>query len=184
MRIIKYDVFTQTVDKGNPVGIIADADSFSPETMQQIAHDVGYNECCFVCSSETADYRLRYFTPGHETPLCGHATIGTMKYLTEILGLADNHDFKIETGAGILNIHYHHASNEIRMEQANAQFLPFSGDPTALLKAIGLEYTDLDERFPIVFGSTGSWTTIVPIKSLARFPAMQPDNKEFPDICQ
>lgn len=34
MRIIKYDVFTQTVDKGNPVGIITDADSLSPEVMR------------------------------------------------------------------------------------------------------------------------------------------------------
>ena len=182
MRIIKYDVFTQTVDKGNPVGIITDADSLSPEVMQNIAHDVGYNECCFICSSDTADYRLRYFTPGHETPLCGHATIGTMKYLADVLGLTADRDFKIETGAGVLDIHYDHAHGEIRMDQANAEFIPFTGDPIALMNVIGLEYSALDDRYPIVYGSTGSWTTIVPIKSLTCFSQMQPNNKLFPAI--
>ena len=38
--------------------------------MQTIARLVGYNECCFVCSSRVAELRLRYFTPGHETGSC------------------------------------------------------------------------------------------------------------------
>ena len=182
MEIIKYDVFTLTVNKGNPVGIIVDGDKYDDEIMQKIACIVGYNECCFICKSDVADYKLRYFTPGHETPLCGHATIGTMKYIVDCLGINNDLDFKIETGAGILDIHYNYDADEILMEQANATFTPFEGNKEQLLNAIGLEIEDLDTRYPIVYGSTGAWTTLIPIKTLDSFQKMKPNNDLFPAI--
>ncbi|MGQ0519091.1 hypothetical protein ACT453_59485, partial [Bacillus sp. D-CC] len=35
-----------------------------------------------------------------------------------------------------------------------------------LAHSIGLEVNDLDVSLPIVYGSTGNWTVIVPIKNL------------------
>ena len=182
MDIIKYDVFTSTVNKGNPVGIIPHGDEYDDEMKQKIAYIVGYNECCFICKSDVADYKLRYFTPGYETPLCGHATIGTMKYIIDCLCLNNDIDLKIETGAGILDIHYNYDADEILMEQANATFTPFEGNKERLLNAIGLSVEDLDTRYPIVYGSTGSWTTLIPIKTLDSFNRMKPNNSIFPSI--
>ena len=75
IEVLRYSSFTKQKDKGNPAGIILNGDSLTLEQMQETAHCVGYNECCFVGSSKMADYRFQYFTPGHETPLCGHATL-------------------------------------------------------------------------------------------------------------
>lgn len=182
MKIIRYDVFTQQVNRGNPVGIITDGDNYSESEMQAIAAAVGYNECCFVCSSQIADYRLRYFTPGHETPLCGHATVGTMKYLVGELGLTGDRVFTVETGAGVLEIGYDHGTGEMSMEQANARFLPFEGDVEGLMESMGLTGEDLDPRWPICYGSTGSWTVLVPIVGLEAFGRMVPHNDRFPHI--
>lgn len=182
VEIIRYDAFTNTPGKGNPAGIIFDGDQYSTEEMQKIAYLVGYNECCFICNSSKADLRLRYFTPGHETPLCGHATIASIAALMERDNIEHDTVLKVETLAGIITVQYDYLKREVTMEQADAQLIPFEGDKTKLLEAIGLELSDYDDRFPIVYGSTGSWTVIVPIRKLESFSQMQPNQKEFVDI--
>lgn len=46
--------------------------------MQVTAFQVGFNETAFPMKSEVADLRIRFFTPGHEINLCGHATMATL----------------------------------------------------------------------------------------------------------
>lgn len=181
-EVIRYDAFTRTIGKGNPAGIIFEGDAYSACDMQSIAKAVGFNECCFICSSAVADYRLRYFTPGYETPLCGHATIAAISALMERKNARTDIALKIETLAGIMAVQYHAATHEVVMEQANAQFVEFRGDTQKLLQAIGLDMGDYDERYPIAYGSTGSWTVIVPIKTLPCFSMMLPQNELFPEI--
>ena len=50
--------------------------------MQEVAKKVGFNETAFPLKSDKADLRIRYFTPGHEINLCGHATMATIYALT------------------------------------------------------------------------------------------------------
>lgn len=52
------------------------------------------------------------------------------------------------------------------MRQAIPKFQSFAGSKEALAHIIGLEVNDLDENLPIVYGNTGIWTLIVPIKKL------------------
>lgn len=51
--------------------------------MQDIAQQVGFNETAFVQNSDFADFKLRYFTPGQEMNLCGHATMATLYALKQ-----------------------------------------------------------------------------------------------------
>lgn len=74
IKVLHYDAFSQYPNKGNPAGVVLGADQLSDSDMQSIAHEVGFNETVFVVASDKADLRLRYFTPGHEINLCGHAT--------------------------------------------------------------------------------------------------------------
>lgn len=69
----QYDAFSTKPGMGNPAGIVLDADNLIDEEMQKIASKVGFNECAFPVKSNVADLRIRYFTPGHEMDLCGHA---------------------------------------------------------------------------------------------------------------
>lgn len=55
-------------------------------------------------SSDKADIRLRFFTPGHEMNLGGHGTIATI-YTLKSSGLLGNQtDITMETKVGILPI--------------------------------------------------------------------------------
>lgn len=182
VEITRYDAFTNTPGKGNPAGIIFNGDQYSADEMQKIAYLVGYNECCFICSSSKADLRLRYFTPGHETPLCGHATIASIVALMERNKIENDTVLDIETLAGVITVQYHCLKREVTMEQTDAQLIPFEGDKSKLLQSIGLDITDYEDQYPIVYGSTGSWTVIVPIRTLESFTRMKPDNKQFIDI--
>jgi PhzF family phenazine biosynthesis protein len=170
---------------GNPAGIVLEADGLTEEDMQRIAEKVGFNETSFVLSSEVADIRVRYFTPGFEMDLCGHGTVGTIYALRERGLLEEKTNLTIETKAGILPIQI--GANEngetfIKMRQAAPQFKDFAGSKEELAHSIGLEVTDLDASVPIVYGSTGNWTVIVPIKNLDACERMKPKNEAFPSV--
>ncbi|MCP1144892.1 PhzF family phenazine biosynthesis isomerase [Lysinibacillus endophyticus] len=185
ISVYHFDAFSKEPNKGNPAGVVFNADPLSDEEMQEIALKVGFNETAFALNSEVADVRIRYFTPGHETNLCGHATMATVCGLYTKGFLGDKKEFTIETKAGILPIKIATgASNEIliTMRQASPQFVEFKGSRKDLAHSLGLVESDLHEDFPIVYGSTGAWTLIVPIQKLESFNRMTPNNKTFPEI--
>jgi len=59
-RILVYDVFAKERNKGNPAGVVLQADTMGQKQMQRIAYELGYNETAFVCQSLVADYRIRF----------------------------------------------------------------------------------------------------------------------------
>ncbi|HDN95681.1 MAG TPA: PhzF family phenazine biosynthesis protein, partial [Thermoplasmatales archaeon] len=71
------NAFTNKPFKGNPAGVVLEADLLNEKQMQRIAADLKCSETAFLMKSEKADYKLRYFTPIREVDLCGHATIAT-----------------------------------------------------------------------------------------------------------
>ena len=68
------------------------------------------------------------------------------------------------------------------MRQAALQFKEFTGSTEELAHSIGLEVNDLDVSLPIVYGSTGNWTVIVPIKNLDACERMKSNNAAFPSV--
>ena len=152
--------------------------------MQSIAHKVGFNETVFVLHSDNADLRLRYFTPGHEINLCGHATIASLYCLRTRGYFVDKDAIELETNVGILPILFRKKDDQISIEmrQAQPQFEAFNGDTRKLAESMGLVEADLDFTKPIVYGSTGTWTLLIPIKELGKFDEMNPDNQKFPEI--
>ncbi|BCD24259.1 phenazine biosynthesis protein phzF [Bacillus cereus] len=185
INVFHYDAFTNKPNMGNPAGIVLEADGLTEEEMQCIAEKVGYNETTFVLSSEVADIRMRYFTPGYEMDLCGHGTVGTIYALRERGLLEEKTNITIETKAGILPIQIDVNEKEgtfIKMRQATPQFKDFTGSTEELAHSIGLEVNDLDVSLPIVYGSTGNWTVIVPVKNLDACERMKPNNEMFPSV--
>jgi PhzF family phenazine biosynthesis protein len=183
IQVLHYDAFTSTPHMGNPAGVVLQADHLSHDQMQEIAKRVGFNETVFVTASDHADLRLTYFTPGHEINLCGHATIASL-YAMKSRGLLGNvKNIMIETNIGILPIEFSSDNPvHIRMKQGNPQFNLFTGDMERLFHAMGLSADEWDKDFPVVYGSTGTWTVLIPLKELASFGKMKPNNHLFPDI--
>lgn len=184
LEVLCYDAFTDKPGKGNPAGICFDCDGWSDEIMQSIAKQVRYSETAFVSTptDPNADYRFRFFTPGREVDLCGHATVATVIALSGQLDFRSNREICIETKAGLLEIIYDADKKEVVMEQANAKFEMFDGNFRELLETIELTEDSLDERYPIVYGNTGIWTCVIPIKDLKSFKEMVPHNEKFQDV--
>ena len=185
INVFHYDAFTNKPNMGNPAGIVLDADGLTEEEMQRIAKKIGFNETTFVLSSEVAHIIMRFFTPGFEMDLCGHGTVGTIFALRERGLLEEKSNLTIETKAGILPIQIgvnENGETFIKMRQAAPQFKDFAGSKEELARSIGLEVNDLDVSLPIVYGSTGNWTVIVPIKNLNACERMKPNNAAFPSV--
>lgn len=74
MRQYIVDAFTDQVFHGNPAAVCI-LDHWIPEDlMLQITRENNLSETAFAVK-EGGDYQLRWFTPGGEIDLCGHATL-------------------------------------------------------------------------------------------------------------
>ena len=184
VKVYHYDAFSKEPDQGNPAGVVLNGDELTDAEMQEIAFKVGFNETAFPVKSDVADLRIRFFTPGHEMNLCGHATMATVYALKSKGLLGDKTKLTIETNAGILPIKINTSVNSelfITMKQASPQFKEFAGSKEDLANSIGINETDLHADLPILYGSTGIWTLLLPIKRLSAFTKMEPNNKQFPE---
>lgn len=79
------DAFTDEPFAGNPAAIVLMDEPRSDQWMQSVAAEMNLSETAFVDISKGEDadvIGLRWFTPGIEVALCGHATLAT----THVLG--------------------------------------------------------------------------------------------------
>jgi PhzF family phenazine biosynthesis protein len=82
--IFQLDAFTTRRFSGNPAAVMP-MDRFPPDSvLQAIAAENNLAETAFLVP-EDADYRLRWFTPMTEVPLCGHATLASAAVVMERL---------------------------------------------------------------------------------------------------
>ncbi len=186
-RVIHVDAFAARPGMGNPAGVLLDADGLGDPAMQAIARAVGFNETAFVLPSTRADLRLRYFTPGHEVDLCGHATVATFVLLHRcgrLPGAGSPRRLTLETRAGLLPITLEADGAEPRvvMEQAPARFTDWNGPREGLARVLGVGVRDLHPSLPIVYGSTGLWTLLVPVRGLDAIRRMKPRTAELPSV--
>lgn len=76
LPIYQVDAFTDQVFKGNPAAVVPLPQWIPDDIMQKIALENNLSETAFFVK-ETAGYRIRWFTPAVEVPLCGHATLAS-----------------------------------------------------------------------------------------------------------
>ena len=69
------DAFTDQVFQGNPAAVCVLEAWPEDQVMQQIAQENRLSETAFTVK-QGKKYGLRWFTPGGEIDLCGHATLG------------------------------------------------------------------------------------------------------------
>lgn len=187
VRVLHVEAFAPTPHRGNPAGVVLDATGLSDAAMQDVARAVGFNETAFVLPSAAADVRIRYFTPGHEVDLCGHATVAAFVALHRhgrFPGAGPWH-VTLEARAGLLPVTLAvdaDARPVVTMTQAPAEFRPFRGDHGALAAALGVTADEFAPGLPVVYGSTGLWTLVVPVRSLAAVRRMVPRTAAFPGV--
>ena len=102
MEIKQYvvDAFTDKVFKGNPAAVCILSEWIPDMLMQNIAKENNLSETAFTVKRENI-YELRWFTPGGEIDLCGHATLGTAYVLFRFIE-KDSGSISFQTKSGQL----------------------------------------------------------------------------------
>jgi len=180
----QIDSFTKERFKGNPAGVVVNADGLTDIQMQLIARELNNSETAFLFppDDDKCDGVIRYFTPQKEVPICGHATIAAMyaKALEEDLGSCV---VKMKTQIGILPFEILKRSGDyqIIMTQGKFQLSPPLDDHTikSLLAALGLDNSELDEKCPIQIASTGHSKVMIGIKSRAKLNSLTPHHTDL-----
>jgi len=94
------DAFADRVFRGNPAAVVP-LEKFLPDAlMQSIAAENNLSETAFVVP-HGADFRLRWFTPTVEVPLCGHATLATAFVLSQT---GTPPPWRFHTQSGLLSV--------------------------------------------------------------------------------
>ena len=88
MRQWTVDAFAAAPFRGNPACVVEPFDHWpSDGWMQALAKENNQAETAFLLrTADPARFGLRWFTPGREVDLCGHATLGSAHVLMAELG--------------------------------------------------------------------------------------------------
>lgn len=89
LPIYQVDAFTDTLFAGNPAAVVLLSEFPDDALMQAIAQENNLAETAFLVP-QGDDFRLRWFTPSVEVPLCGHATLASAAVVLEHLRPQDS----------------------------------------------------------------------------------------------
>lgn len=102
--LYQIDSFTTELFSGNPAGVVPLDRWLSEETLQAIAAENNVAATAFYTPSEGPNrYKLRWFTPTTEIPLCAHGSIAAAWVICEAERTSSDH-FVFETQAGDLAV--------------------------------------------------------------------------------
>lgn len=131
----EVDVFTSVPYRGNPLAVVADAEGLTTEEMQRFASWTNFSETTFLLEptsatvdqanqsgqtnqADTADYRVRIFTPDRELPFAGHPTLGSCRVWLDQGGVPRRPGVIVqECGAGRVTVR---AGNSPRNDPGNS----------------------------------------------------------------
>lgn len=180
-KVYQIDSFTRTKLRGNPAGVVSNADGLSEAQMQQIARELNNSETAFIFTPQNkADYdvEVRFFTPSTEVPLCGHATIAA-HYVRATEGKHTAGKALQKTKAGILAVDTLRQNGDfaIQMTQARPHIEPpLAKNFTAqIIKALRINASDLRADCPVCIASTGHGKVMIGIKDLNLLHSLAPD---------
>lgn len=180
VRVYQVDAFTKDVFKGNPAGVVPNADGLNEDQMQAIARELNNPETAFILSPASDDHEVwvRFFTPATEVPSCGHATIAA-HYVRAIEKHLPSCSVVQKIGIGILPVEVvaEHGDYRIVMTQGTPEFEePFDGGQRDdIVTALGLTAADLDDRCPVQIVSTGHSKVLIGIRSRGALDALEPN---------
>jgi len=108
--IFQVDAFTSRRFAGNPAAVMPMNSFLDDNVLQAIAAENNLAETAFLVP-DGGDYRLRWFTPTTEVPLCGHATLASAAVVIE----------RLEPGRS--SVIFHSASGPLMVHRAGIGYV-------------------------------------------------------------
>jgi PhzF family phenazine biosynthesis protein len=103
LKIYQVDAFSEKVFRGNPAAVVPLTQWLEDEILQKIALENNLSETAFYII-DGDKVILRWFTPGTEVDLCGHATLATAHVLFEHEGFEGEEITFFSPRSGILRV--------------------------------------------------------------------------------
>lgn len=166
---------------GNPEGVVMHADVLDDATKQNIARQLNLVDTTFVCKSDKADFRFRYFTPQKELPVTGHPTVAALGALLDTGVLAPNDKVRIETAGGDINAWLD--DGRIWVSQPSALFRPLCCGVGELADAIGLAADDIFSSPVPEVSDVGLGHIIAMIKDVETLRRARTDIEKLTQAC-
>jgi len=137
LRIYHVDAFVEARPfSGNPAAVVPLDDWLDDATLLGIARENNLSETAYIVrgGADGADWQLRWFTPGTEVALCGHATLGAAHAIREFIDPAATECRFATRQAGVLAVAVTADGYEMRFPAvASAEVTP----PQGLADALG-----------------------------------------------
>jgi len=163
------DVFAEEKYAGNQLAVVRDAAGLSDDDMQNITKEMNYSETTFILSDDQRNggYDVRIFTPAEEVPFAGHPTLGTAYIIQQeiIKEPVEKIILNLKVGQIPVTFNYTEEKNILRMKQIKPTFGQII-EPEQISQVLGINTSDIDEKFPVQEVSTGMFFIIVPLKTL------------------
>lgn len=179
-KIYQVDSFTKQRFRGNPAGVVLNANTLSSEQMQSIARELNNSESAFIIESSSKDYdiEVRFFSPMQEVPLCSHATIAAHYVYAKEKCLKDTRILQ-KTKAGILPVDIKREGEDylITMTQGAIEVqAPLDKKmQSKIIQALGLKEHELKRDYPIAISSTGHSKVMIPLEVHEILHTLKPD---------
>ena len=102
MKQYIVDAFTRERFSGNPAAVCVMERWPAEESMKKLAMENNLSETAFIVKEEQG-YHLRWFTPGTEVELCGHATLASAFVILNFYE-PQNDEVRFRTMSGLLTV--------------------------------------------------------------------------------
>jgi PhzF family phenazine biosynthesis protein len=161
LPLYQLDAFTKRLFAGNPAAVMPLERFHDDATLQAIAAENNLSETAFLVA-DGGDYRLRWFTPTLEVPLCGHATLASAAVVMERLE-PDRRSVVFHSASGPLTVR--RAADGYIMNFPARASVPVSAPP-GLAAALGVVPLEIH---------AGSENYLVLVESASTLRGLQPD---------
>ncbi len=177
------DVFAEQKFGGNQLAVFKNACSLNTPEMQKIAKEMNYSETTFILSDEKRNdgYDVRIFTPQTELPFAGHPTLGTAYVIQKEIIKDGVSEIKLNLRIGQIPVTLNFENGQLGtlwMRQ-NPPIFGSLFETDRMAEILGLGKEDMEESYPVCEVSTGFFTFVVPVKTLAAVENASVDLKRF-----
>ncbi|QXH55624.1 PhzF family phenazine biosynthesis protein [Pseudomonas maumuensis] len=166
----QVDAFSDRPFAGNPAMVYLLEQWLDDALMQQVAAEHNLAETAFVVA-EGEGYRIRWFTPATEVPLCGHATLASAHVLFEVYG-EQQVRLDFQSLSGPLSVTREGGRLWLDFPRIDPQ--PLAG-PVAVAEALGCEVQEVyqTKELLVVLASEQAVRACTPdMVALARLPGL------------
>jgi PhzF family phenazine biosynthesis protein len=169
---------------GNPVPLVLDAQGMTAADMRALAVRYGHESAFVLPPDDPArqDWRLRYFVPGHEMEMCGHATVGALWALRQ-WGRWTKPTARVQTLSGGVDAVWDEELGRVWISQPGVKIEALADEQRADIARV----LRIDPAMPglhAVNAGTSRVKTLVRLPDAATLDALTPDFGAVEALCE